>query len=193
MLNRKYLEQIKSDSTAYETGRRETIRLSDDIRTVSKRAIFAMHRDDLVAADQLLVEAVKGISAVRAKSQDGPRMTDEGSFRAALEEYVEARLYRDFLNGKELGPIEVANIEVPSDIFLGGLCDMIGELQRKQVRLATDGNIEGVRAMRDLAEDVVGALLEMDLTGYLRNKFDQVKNSFRRSEEVLYELSVRRT
>ena len=120
-------------------------------------------------------------------------MTDEGSFRAALEEYVEARLYRDFLNGKELGPIEVANIEVPSDIFLGGLCDMIGELQRKQVRLATDGNIEGVRAMRDLAEDVVGALLEMDLTGYLRNKFDQVKNSFRRSEEVLYELSVRRT
>jgi len=193
MLNRKYLERIKDDSAGYEAGRRETIRLSDDIRTVSKRAIFAMHRDDLMAADRLLAEAVEGIASVRAKSQDGPQMTEEGSFRAALEEYVEARLYRDFLDGKELGPVEVAKIEVPSDVFLGGLCDMVGELQRKQVRLATDGDIDGVRAIRDLAEEVVNALLEMDLTGYLRNKFDQVKNSFRRSEEILYELSVRRT
>ncbi|OIO52012.1 hypothetical protein COY93_02985 [Candidatus Uhrbacteria bacterium CG_4_10_14_0_8_um_filter_58_22] len=193
MLNRDYLERIKRDSGSYEAGRRETIRLSDDIRTVSKRAIFAMHRDDTATADRLLAEALKGIVSVHAKSQDGLQLTEEGSFRAALEEYVEARLYRDVLDGKELGPVNVADVEVPPNIFLGGLCDMVGELQRRQVRLATDGDIDGVKAMRDLAEELVGALLEMDLTGYLRNKFDQVKNSFRRSEEILYELSVRRT
>ncbi|MFH2063112.1 MAG: hypothetical protein ABIJ46_03065 [bacterium] len=192
MLDKKYLERIRAEATVYDSGRRETIRLSDDIRNASKRSIFALHRGDVETADRLLSEATDGVGSVLSRAREIAQLSDEGSFRSALEEYAEARLYRSYLRGERLGPIAVGEFEVPADIFLGGLCDLVGELQRRQVRLATEGDIDGVRGVRDLAEEIVGSLLEMDLTGYLRNKFDQAKNSFRRSEEVLYEMSVRR-
>ncbi len=165
--------------------------MSDDIRNASKRAIFAMHRDDLAKADELIASALQGIADVQ-KSMGTPKLRQEGSFRAALEEYVEARLYRDYLDGKELGAVEIEGIDMPHDVYLGGLSDVTGELQRKQVRLATAGDLEGVQAIRDAIEEIIGEMMEIDLTGYLRNKFDQSKNSFRRAEEVLYEIAVRR-
>ena len=39
---------------------------------------------------------------------------------------------------------------------------------------------------------IVEAMLEMDLGGYLRNKFDQAKNGLRRAEDVHYDVTLRR-
>ena len=64
-------------------------------------------------------------------------------------------------------------------------------MQRRQVRLATEGKTAEVRSIKESMEAVVAELLDMDLGGYLRNKFDQAKNNLRRAEEVLYELSIR--
>ena len=82
---------------------------------------------------------------------------------------------------------------VAHEIYLGGLSDLTGELQRRQVRLATDGKLEEVRKLKQAIEEIVVQLLEMDLTGYLRTKFDQAKNSLRRAEDVLYEVTLRRS
>lgn len=191
MLDKKFVSQLREAVAEYDKSRRIIIGMSDDIRNGSKRAIFAMHREDLTKADELLAVALQSIADVQ-KSMGTPKLRQEGSFRAALEEYVEARLYRDYLDGKELGAVEIEGIDMPHDVYLGGLSDVTGELQRKQVRLATAGDLEGVQAIRDAIEEIIGEMMEIDLTGYLRNKFDQSKNSFRRAEEVLYELAVRR-
>ncbi|MFH1046766.1 MAG: hypothetical protein V1738_00540 [Patescibacteria group bacterium] len=191
MLDKKFISQFKNAVSEYDKSRRIIISLSDDIRNASKRAIFAMHRADLAGADELLSGALNNIGEVQ-KSMITNKLSEEGSFRSALEEYVEARLYREYLAGKEVGAIEIPGIDMPHDIYLGGLSDLVGELQRRQVKLATAGDLPGVKQVRDDIEEIIGEMLEMDLTGYLRNKFDQSKNSFRRAEEVLYELSVRR-
>lgn len=193
MLDRQFLDALKSSASDYQKARQEVIRAADDTRNASKRAIFAMHRDDLSGADALLEEAVSGLDRIREMAGDVPKMLEEGSFRSALEEYVEARLYRDHLDGKPVGEVVIDGMEVPYDVYLGGLSDLVGEMQRRQVKLATAGDLEGVKVMRDSMEEIIGEMMEMDLTGYLRNKFDQAKNSFRRAEEVLYELSVRRS
>lgn len=193
MLDGKFLDALKGLASEYQGARQQVIRTSDDIRNASKRAIFAMHRDDMEKADELLATAASGLAQIVEMAGLVPKMLDEGSYKSALEEYVEARLYRDYLAGKPVGEVAVGGLEVPYDIYLGGLADLVGEMQRRQVKLATAGDLDGVKATRDTMEEIIGVMLEMDLTGYLRNKFDQAKNSFRRAEEVLYEISVRRS
>jgi predicted translin family RNA/ssDNA-binding protein len=193
MLDNKFLEDVKAAASDHQKTRQQVIRASDEIRNASKRAIFAMHRDDLDGADALLSAAVKGLADVRAMAAEVPKMLEEGSYKSALEEYVEARLYRDQLDGQSVGAVEVEGLNVPYDVYLGGLSDLVGELQRRQVKLATAGDMEGVKKIRDTMEEIIGVMMEMDLTGYLRNKFDQSKNSFRRAEEVLYDMTVRRS
>lgn len=193
MLNSEMVARLKQEAESYDIARRKQIGLSDDVRNASKRAIFAMHRDDLEKADSLLGEARSRLAEIRDHAQDQPpRLLEEGAFRAGLEEFVEASLLRAFIADGQVGAVEVEGLDVPTDVYLGGLSDLVGELQRRQVRAATDGNMEEVKRLRDACEEIVGAMLEMDLTGYLRNKFDQAKNSFRRAEEILYEMSVRR-
>lgn len=191
MLNKRFIDELKQSVAEYNQARRAVIKVSDDIRNASKRSIFALHRDDRSTADELLSQAEQQIDEVQG-IMEAHRLIEEGSFRSALEEFIEARLYRDYIDGKDLGPVDIKDMEIPYDIYLGGLADTVGELQRRQVRLATVGELAEVRQIKDDIEQVIGELLEMDLTGYLRNKFDQAKNSYRRAEEVLYELSVRR-
>jgi len=191
MLDKEFVGRLRGAVAEYDKSRREIIRLSDDIRNASKRSIFAMHRDDFAKADELLAGALQNAIEVQ-KSMITNKLSEEGSFRSALEEYVEARLYRNYLDGQPVGAVEVEGIDMPHDVYLGGLSDLVGELQRRQVKMATAGNLEEVQKIRDDIEEIIGEMMEMDLTGYLRNKFDQSKNSFRRAEEVLYELSVRR-
>jgi len=189
MLDRKYLADLKKQVAAHEAGRREVIKFAGDALSLAKRTIFALHRDDRAAAAKLLGEAEAGIAAVEKIAAKQPEMAAEGSFRAALEEFVEAQLYRQFVETGSLGKVAAKHVDY--EIYLSGLSDLTGELQRRQVRLATEGKLDEARRIKDVMEAVVAELLDMDLGGYLRNKFDQAKNNLRRAEEVLYELSLR--
>ncbi len=190
VVDKKYLETVRKQIAAYEAARREVIKLSGDALSASKRAIFALHRDDHRAAIALLSEAEAGFKKVRQAAEDIADLTQEGSYRAALEEYVEARLYEYFLEKGTIG--KVAGDDIDYEIFLSGLSDLTGELQRRQVRLATEGRVDEVKKIKEAIEEVIDELTAMDLGGYLRNKFDQAKNNLRRAEDVLYEVTIRR-
>ena len=189
MLDREYLSEVRKQVAAYEAARREVIKAGGDALSASKRAIFALHRDDAAAAAKLLDEAGSGLAAIVRSVGSQLDVSAEGSFRAALEEFVEAELYRRYLDTGKVGRVEMENVDY--EIYLSGLSDLTGELQRRQVRLATEGKLDEVRRIKELMEAIVAELLDMDLGGYLRNKFDQAKNNLRRAEEVLYELSLR--
>ncbi|MDD5251353.1 MAG: hypothetical protein PHT12_01815 [Patescibacteria group bacterium] len=190
MLDKKLLAEMRERLSAYQSARRETIKITGDALSASKRAIFALHRDDRAGADRLLAEAREVLGRVKATAAERPGLDDEGSYRAALEEYVEADLYRQYVESGQIGAI--ANVTVDEDAYIGALSDLTGEMQRRQVRLATEGRVEEVRKIKEDIEEVIAELLEMDLGGYLRTKFDQAKNNLRRAEDVLYEVSLRR-
>jgi uncharacterized ubiquitin-like protein YukD len=42
-----------------------------------------------------------------------------------------------------------------------------------------------------MAEDIIGEMVTMDLTGYNRQKFDQAKQSLHKLQQVIYEISLR--
>lgn len=189
MINRDFFVELKRDHDAYGAGRREVIKIAGDALNASKRSIFAMHRDDLTEADRLLAAAAQGLGRIAELVVEQPDLAQEGSYRAALEENAEARLYRRFVADGSVGPVDEPAFDY--EIYLSGLSDLTGELQRRQVRLATDGQIDAVRQLKDVIEAVVTEMLAIDLGGYLRTKFDQAKNNLRRAEEVLYDLSMR--
>ena len=190
MLDTAYLERIRAHKSATSVGRREIIKYSGDALSASKRAIFALHRGDAAQADALLAEADALFAQARERIAVNPSLDGVGAYRAGLEEFVEATLYRQFVKDGSVGVVSYKDVD--DDIYLSGLCDLVGELQRRQVKVATDGDTAAVAHIKDVMESIIAALLEMDLEGYLRNKFDQAKNALRRAEDVLYDVKLRR-
>lgn len=191
MLDKAFFAALKERQASHVAIRRELIARASTAQAEAKRAIFALHRDDVSSADALLASAAAALADIRAKIAGRPELADEGAYRAALEEYAEAALYRAWLKDGAVGPVQLEGVD--HEIYLGGLSDLTGELQRRQVRLATEGKIDDVRRIKEVIEAIVVQLLEMDLTGYLRTKFDQAKNGLRRAEDVLYDVTLRRS
>lgn len=190
ILDSGHFQLIRKAHADYVISRREVIKLSGDAQSASKRAIFALHRDDMKGADTLLKKAEDGFAGVRKLIDNQPELAHEGSYRAGIEEYVEAVLYREFVKQGDVGPVALEGVTY--EIYLAGLSDLTGELQRRQVRLATEGDVEGVKVIRDAVTAIVEELVSYDFGGYLRTKFDQAKNSLRRAEDVVYDVSLRR-
>ena len=94
-----------------------------------------------------------------------------------------------YLEKKMIG--KLSKIKVDPDIFISGLCDVPGELLRYAIKSATEKNFGEVKRCREAADEIIGELVDMNLTGYNRQKFDQAKQALHKLEQVLYEVSLR--
>ncbi len=157
--------------------------------SLSKRAIFALHRDDCVQAQQHLKAARELLHACEKLGKSFSALRNEGVFHAALEEYAEALLFDRFITKGSFGPVDAQAME--AGVYLGGLCDATGELVRYAMRQTTKGNHGEVERAFEATEIVINFLLELDLTGYLRTKFDQAKKNLRHLEQMRYDLHLR--
>ena len=190
MLDKKYLAAIRTDLLNYAPKRREMIKIAGDAQHLAKKAIFALQRDDVKTADEVLAQAKNLLVEMNKKHEDEKDLFAEGSYRASLEEFTEAALFRQFFSGKTIGKIK--GLEIDSDTFVGGLCDVPGELLRYAIKSATERKFEMVKKCHEAAEEIIGELVDMDLTGYSRQKFDQAKQALHKLEQVVYEVSLKR-
>jgi predicted translin family RNA/ssDNA-binding protein len=183
-------QQMGEAHAAGEKARRDIIAKASLATNTAKRAIFALHRGDAPGADQLLNEVVKLLDGCAADVANFPENAYEGAYRAALEEYAEAQLYRGYLdNGQLLVAIDGRCMR--PDVYLAGLCDATGEVLRYAVRQATQGEVKAVALAKETVEAAAAKLYELDLSGYLRNKFDEAKRNLRQLEQMMYDLSLR--
>ena len=189
MLDKKYVQSIRQDLLSYAQKRREIIKMSGDAQQHSKKAIFALQRDDKAGCEERLKLAEGIFIDLYKKFKADKDLFDEGSFKAAVEEYVEAILFYNYITGKNVGKIK--NVDVDSDAFVGGLCDVPGELYRYAIKSATARDFEMTKKCYGYAQEIIGELIDMDLTGYNRNKFDQAKGALQKLEQVVYEISLR--
>lgn len=190
MLDKKYLQSVREDLLGYAAKRREVIKAAGDAQHLSKKAIFAMQRDDSADAAGMLKRAEELLLGLNKTFKGEPDLFTEGSYRAALEEYTEAALLHQYLSGEIIGKIKAFKID--SDTLVGGLCDVPGELLRYAIKSATERNFAMVKKCYETAEEIIGELVDMDLTGYNRQKFDQAKQSLNRLQQVAYEVSMKK-
>jgi predicted translin family RNA/ssDNA-binding protein len=189
MLNKKYFQKIREELVGYAEKRREVIKTAGDAQHHAKRAIFALQRAANKEADESLGKAKELLQGLQKRFAKEPDLFTEGSYRAALEEYVEALLFQNVIQGKELGAL--SGVPVDSDMYISGLCDVPGELVRYATKSATERDFKTVNKMYAAAEAIIAELISMDLTGYHRQKFDQAKQALGKLQQIVYEVSLK--
>ena len=189
MINKKFIQKIKKEYTDRNNERRQIISLSNIVLHDSKRIIFALHREDIKTAENKFIEIEKILEKLEIKFSF-KRISEEGSYKAAVEEYVEAKMFYFVITGKKINKIK--NLKINFDSYLGGICDTTGELVRRATNKAADGDFTEVRKIKDIIEDVMEQLAEFDMTGYLRTKYDQARGNLRKIEQINYEIKIRK-
>lgn len=189
-INTKYLSELNRKYQASASARREIAELAARAQHLAKQAIFAAQRGAMSESETLLAEARSLLLQGRKVARHVQDAEQQGSYRAALEEFVEARLFWEFLEHGKVTKITL--VPVPLETYLAALSDMVGELARYGVRQATSGDKISVQELAQAAEVIVAELARMNLTGYLRTKFDQARQHLRRLEDIKYDLSLRR-
>jgi len=189
MINKKFIQKLKQDYSNHESERRQIISLANVVLHDSKRVIFSLHRGDLAKAGKSLEEIEKLLTDLDKKFGHW-RLHEEGAYNAGVEEYVEAKLFYNILEAKKIE--EIKNLHIDTVSYLAGVCDLTGELVRRAINLSAAGKFKEVEKINEIINDVMAELVEFDLTGYLRTKYDQAKTNLRKIEQINYEIKLRK-
>jgi predicted translin family RNA/ssDNA-binding protein len=171
-----------------DKDRQQLADLSGELLRVSKRAIFALQRQDKAEATSRLKKADELIKSGLKIVSKQTLLQNDGIWRAGMEEYAEAFIFNSFLSGSLKYPATLKNYP---DAIYGGLADAAGEMARMSVLSATDGDSKSVERAYAITVEIVEHLAMLELTGNLRSKFDQSKSHLRRIEDIRYDLSKR--
>jgi predicted translin family RNA/ssDNA-binding protein len=126
-----------------------------------------------------------------------------------LEEYAEAKLFAVWLHGSDgEGELTTADrqsqhqpgtlllprefdVQLSAEEYLGGLCDLTGEIGRYSVQRGTARDVEGVKFCLRTVSDIFYAIETMErLPHGVGKKMDALRISIEKMERMLYELSL---
>lgn len=150
----------------------------------SKQAIYALHRNNLKEADELIKKAIKALT-VLSKS-------DVGAYRAALQELCEAVTYQHYIkNNKLLGPDNIG-FDIDAENYLLGICDLTGELSRRAVMNTISDQFSEIKQIKEFVSEIYNEFLKFEFrNGELRKKSDSIKWNLKKIEEIIYDLKIR--
>ncbi len=186
MLDNKEFDKIRQELDDFDKKREELIQLSREVIMLSKRVIYAVHRDDMKSASQ----ALKEIEAKKAELDKKNITLDTNMNKTAYQEYVEAACFYYFQKDGKMPSKKTLNVDTES--FLLGLCDLTGELMRKGVNSVINKKYQDAIKIKDLVDEIYGQFLQFNLrNSELRQKSDQIKWNLKKLEEVAYELHMK--
>ncbi|HIJ12001.1 TPA: hypothetical protein HA278_08135 [Candidatus Woesearchaeota archaeon] len=172
----------------YDALREQLIKKSRDVLKLSKLLIYAVHRNELQKGASLVKDIEKARKELDIISKKSAKLQFEGSYKVAIQEYVEAILYFNYVKTGKLVDVDV----LPTHYVLG-LADLPGELGRRAVFIAGKGDVQGVIAIKDAVDMMYGELLKFDFReNEVRRKVDAVKYDLRKLEDLVLDLKMKR-
>jgi predicted translin family RNA/ssDNA-binding protein len=142
--------------------------------------------------------------------QEEPTLRN-GSFSNVLEEYVEGKLFYCWLHGdggeeesggdsttnnnnKPAGKIlmfDEINLPITVDEYIGGLCDLTGEIGRFAVARGTVRDKESVKLCLETSKNICMAIrMAGKLPGHINKKMNPLQNTVEKMTRILYEQSL---
>jgi len=182
------LLEIKVRMEARDELREKVIKRTRDSQKAAKQAIYCLHRGDTLKADKLILECENIAKELLPIIEREPQLRT-GSYSNSLEEYAEAQLFKVWLSEKRIATPE----EMPlcnEQEFLGGLCDLTGEVGRVAVAKGTLRDTEGVQLALVTNMSVRNALEGLILPKNISKKLGALDQSISKLEQMLYELSL---
>lgn len=179
--------------------REKLIKNCRDGQKAAKQTIFALHRGDRKKAGRLLAQCESCIRKdLLPIVTEEPPLRSGGSFMGVLEEYAEAKLFSVWLFGKD-GSSKRGELLLPEDFevplspeeYLGGLCDLTGEIGRFAVQRGTARDTDAVKLSLFTNSCILNAVQTLErLPGGTGKKMDQLRRSVEKIERMLYEMSL---
>ncbi len=185
MLSKNDFQEIRKELDEFEKKREEIIQKSRKIIQLSKQVIYAAQRDELNESEKALKEMKKELKDL------GNHSFDTDLHKTALQEYVEAVCYFEFVKNERIPTSK--EIGVNSEYYLLGICDLTGELVRKAVNDVINKNYDDFKKIKNLVEEIYGEFLKFNFrNGELRKKSGSIKWNLKKLEDMEYELKMRR-
>ncbi len=182
VIDKAKFELIREELEHFEENREHVIKLSREIIQLSKRIIYGLQRNEDV---KNLIENIK------TKVKDLPEEHyDTDIQQIALQEYVEALCFYGFIKNKQLPSKDELNVN--SETYLLGLCDMVGELVRQAVNSVINKRYNEALEIKSFVEEFYNEVLKLNLrNGQLRKKVDSVKWNLKNLEELALNFSLK--
>ena len=190
MLDKKDFTAMLKESDEFDSQRELLIKKSRDVLKLSKQLIYSVHRGDLKESEKLSKSISKELNELNSFVKKNQKMYHQGSYRVAVQEYVEAMLYYHYVKDKKI--LTRKDLKVDTDYYLLGIADLSGEVFRKAVHEASKGNHEIVFVIRDLVEEIYAELLKFNIReSDLRRKFDAIKYDLNKLEDLCLQLKLK--
>ena len=189
MMNKKFWQEVFASQDAFNVSRRKIISESSNAQHLAKQSIFALQRGNKKEADEKLQLAKSGLMSLHKRFGTDLRLRMEGTWKAGVEEYLEAKMFSDFMNNKKIEGIKEFNVE--ADEYVGAISDVSGEIVRMMIIWTTENKIAKVKKAGNEISEIIGELTKNNFSGYLRTKFDQAKRNLQKSESILYDIAIR--
>lgn len=188
-VNKVFFSKLKKDYLRSESERRQIIARSGELLAEAKKCTFALQRGESSTVDKRIKDLSDKFLLMQ-KTFGPDRVLEEGAYKAALEEFYETCVFVACLRGEKISPFN--KIKATQSVYLGGISDATGELLRYATNRASNKDFKAVKGIKKLISDIVFELSEMDLTGYLRNKYDQATGNLKKIEQMDYEIELRK-
>ena len=180
MINSKELNQINKRLRNYDSKREILIKKSRDVLRLSKEIIFGLHRGSSVDSK---IKSIK-------KEVKKLNIENEGSYKIAIQEYVEALAFHKFVNTRKLLSLE--EVKVPDTLYLLGIMDLSGEIFRYAMNSAIKGDYKIPVVCLEFLDSLYGNLLKFDIRrSELRRKFDSIKYDLQKLENLVLNLKLK--
>ena len=205
------LDALRHRMEHRDSLREKLIKKCRDGQKAAKQAIYALHRRDFKKSARLIQDCEDCINKELLPIVNEEPPLRGGSFGNVIEEYAEAKLFYVWLLGNDkddmdtdmdkidknaaakgtlLLPDEFAIALEPED-YLGGLCDLTGEIGRFAVQRGTFRDYDGVRQCLEANSAVLTSIQSLEKTPHgINKKMDQLRKSVSKIERMIYEMSL---
>ncbi|MBN2421324.1 hypothetical protein JXB27_03540 [Candidatus Woesearchaeota archaeon] len=190
MINKKDFEEMRKELESFDGVREEIIAMSREIVRLSKKVIYSVHRKEMKEADSAVAQIKKAVKNIIKGSEDS-ELEYSGSRRIALQEYVEAICYYEYVKTGKVPTHKEVGVDAES--YLLGICDLSGELVRNAINGAIEGDFKNALNVKELVTELYWELSQFDLrNGELRRKYDGIKYDLKKLEDLVLQLKLRK-
>lgn len=192
MINTKYFDGVKDKIESFDEQREILIKKTRDVIKLSKQIIYSVHRDEFEKAEELIKQIKSKLAELDKITKDHAALYYSGSYKIAVQEYVEAITYFEVIKNKKLPTHDELGVDL--EYYLLGLMDLTGELVRKAINLAIKEDYETAILIKGFVSDLYGELLKLDLrASELRKKFDSIKYDLNRLEDLVFQIKLKKS
>lgn len=198
------LDDLRKRMVNRDDMRETVIKICRDAQKAAKQAIYALHRENVREAERLMLQCERCILDQLRPIIDKEPQLRYGSFANVLEEYAEAKMFHGWLvtdgeghdlskpRGKILMPEEFTEVQLEPEDYIGGLCDLTGEIGRFAVKKGTERDANGVKLCLETNTSILYAIESLSKLpgGSIGKKIDPLRHSVEKLEKMLYELSL---